>query len=117
VRPPAVEHAVVLRQEAAAARGAAVLRQEEAAARGAAVGPPAAEHAVVPQQEEAVAEQAAEVEAVQRQEAPGVPVARPSGAPWAAVWACHRDQALPWPVQRPKARSARAMEQRPIAWP
>jgi hypothetical protein len=66
------------------------------------------------------AERAAEEEAeevVRRREAPGAPAALPSVAPWAVAWAFHRDQLPRGPAPRPTARSARAMEQRPIGWP
>jgi hypothetical protein len=45
---------------------------------------------------------------------PGALAVPLSGPPLA--WAFHRDQALPWPGPRPSARTAHAMEQRPVAW-
>jgi len=63
------------------------------------------------------AERAAAEEVVRRREAPGAPGALPSGPPWAVAWAFRRDRLPLWPAPRPTARSARAMEQRPIAWP
>jgi hypothetical protein len=102
--------------------------EHEALARAQAVehgasGPQAAEHAGL-QAEVALVAAAAERRAaaepvgeVLRPEARVAPVAPPSAAPWAVVWAFHRDQAPPWPAPRPGARSARAMKQRPVAAP
>ena len=66
--------------------------------------------------ERAAEEEEAE-EVVRRREAPGAPAAPPSAAPSAVVWAFHRDQLPRGPAPRPTARSARAMEERPIGWP
>jgi hypothetical protein len=65
------------------------------------------EAAVAPVVAEAVA--AVPGAEVRRLEAPGAPVALPWGAPWKV--------APPWPGLRPRARSARAMERRPVAAP
>jgi hypothetical protein len=84
-------------------------RQGEVAA---AVGPVAVEA-----ERRVAAARAAAEEVVRRREAPGAPGALPSGPPWAVAWAFRRDRLPLWPAPRPTARSARAMEQRPIAWP
>jgi hypothetical protein len=81
-----------------AGHGAVLLR---AAQHAVVARPPEAEHAVAERAQEAqeagvVEERVAEV--VRLPEAPGAPVALPSAVLWAAVWAFHRDQALPWPV-------------------
>jgi hypothetical protein len=60
---------------------------------------------------------AAEEEVARRREAQGAPGALPSGPPWEVAWAFRRDRLPLWPAPRPTARSARAMEQRPIGWP
>jgi len=88
VRPPAAAHAAAQQRAVAAERDAAVAERDVAVVE--------------------VAEQAAEV---RRPEAPGAAAALPS----AAAWAFHRDPPPPWPARRPAVRSARAMEQRPVA--
>jgi len=105
VLPRAVEHAASAPQAAEHAG-----RQGEVAA--------AAPVAVGAAAEQRVSAERAEAEeVVARREAPGAPGALPSGPPWAVAWAFRRDRLPLWPAPRPTARSARAMEQRPIAWP
>jgi hypothetical protein len=99
---PAAQDAVAGAQQAAAvARVGAVVLQPEAAERaGAVVLPPeAAERDAV---------------AVLPRVAPGGQ--EPQGALPSAL-AFRRDQALPWPVPRPVAQFARAMQRLRIAWP
>jgi hypothetical protein len=108
---PAAAHAAVLQQAAgrAAAQQRAVAAARDVAAAVAAEQDAAVVEVAAPDVAEVeVAEQAAEV---RRPEARGAAAALPS----AAAWAFRRDPAPHGPARRPAARSARAMEQRPVA--
>jgi hypothetical protein len=112
VRPQAAECAVGARPQAA--ERAAALRQEEAAAEHAVGLRPAAEHAVAQPREEAASVAAAVLQQVVAEGA-RVALGRPAVLPSAAAWAFHPDQPPPWLAPRPAERSARAMEQQPVA--
>jgi hypothetical protein len=107
-------------QRAAGASAVVALLPGAAVERDAAVGPQqAAEAWVAAAVPRPVARDAAE-ELQQGVAAPAAAEVRllaalPSGLPSVLVF--HRDQALPWPVPQPAARSARAIEKPRIAWP
>jgi hypothetical protein len=117
--------------EAAGAWDAAALLPGPAVARDAAEGPQQAAEAwgaaVVPRPVAAARDAAEELQQeVAAPDAAGVRLrgarpleALPSGLPWGlpSVLVFRRDQALPWPVPQPAARSARAIEKPRIAWP